>query len=79
MFDGNSTDAGFTNLDGDDIATFRDIDGSVTGKIAQVVKPMPFHLTAACDGVSNWKMAVCPYEYGQVNWQRRLLENAKKM
>ncbi|KAK3101827.1 hypothetical protein FSP39_006632 [Pinctada imbricata] len=78
VFDGNSTDAGFSNLDGDDVATFRDLDGSVTNIAgSQVVKPLPFHLTSSCQKISNWKMAICPGAYGQVEVRWR--EKAKNV
>ncbi|XP_061186068.1 inactive cell surface hyaluronidase CEMIP2-like [Saccostrea echinata] len=67
VFDGNSTDLGFTALDGDDIAVFKDVDGSTTGtKGSFVVKPLPFHMTEQCEEIDSWKMAICPHAYGQV-------------
>ena len=68
MFDGNSTDLGFSSHDGDDVVVIKDLDGSTTGSAGSfVVKPLPFHLTDQCKEIDNWKMAVCPHQYGQVS------------
>ncbi|XP_061169000.1 protein DDB_G0287365-like [Saccostrea echinata] len=67
VFDGNSTDLGFTAFDGDDVVVINDLDGSTTGtKGNSVVKPIPFHMTEQCEEVDNWKMAICPHAFGQV-------------
>ncbi|XP_056006549.1 cell surface hyaluronidase-like isoform X1 [Ostrea edulis] len=69
VFDGNATDLGFSALDGDDTVLFKDLDGSTTGVGGRgnfVVKPLPFHLTEQCEEIDNWKMAICPHQYGQV-------------
>ncbi|KAK7491692.1 hypothetical protein BaRGS_00017145 [Batillaria attramentaria] len=49
VYDGHQGVSGFTSYDGDRMATFRDIDGSVTGVAGtQVVKPGPYFTTARC-------------------------------
>lgn len=76
MFDGNATDLGFSALDGDDTVLFKDLDGSTTGVGGRgnfVVKPLPFHLTEQCEEIDNWKMAICPHQYGQVSARRSCL------
>jgi hypothetical protein len=68
VFDGNATDFGFTAWDGDDVAMFKDLDGSTTGTIgSSVIKPIPFHLTDQCVEIKNWKMAICPHAFAQVS------------
>ncbi|XP_048756053.2 protein DDB_G0287365-like isoform X2 [Ostrea edulis] len=67
VFDGNATDLGFTSWDGDDVAVFKDLDGSATGTAGScVVKPIPFHMTDQCVEIDNWKMAICPHSFAQV-------------
>lgn len=67
MFDGNATDTGFSNSDGDVIGSFRDTDGTVYKAGAQIVKAVPFHLTPNCAQRSNWKMMACEESFGQVS------------
>lgn len=67
MFDGNATDTGFSNSDGDVIGSFRDTDGTVYKAGAQIVKTVPFHLTPNCAQRSNWKMMACEESFGQVS------------
>lgn len=68
MFDGDETVHGFSNLDGDKAATFRDIDDTVSGLtgMQQIVKPGPYYTTHECLFRTNWKMAICPYKYTKV-------------
>nr|XP_034311769.1 cell surface hyaluronidase [Crassostrea gigas] len=66
VFDGNATDTGFSNSDGDVIGSFRDTDGTVYKAGAQIVKAVPFHLTPNCAQRSNWKMMACEESFGQV-------------
>lgn len=66
MFDGNATDTGFSNSDGDVIGSFQDTDGTVYKAGAQIVKDVPFHLTPNCAKRSNWKMMACEESFGQV-------------
>ena len=66
MFDGNATDAGFSDSDGDIIGTFRDTDGSVYNSGSQIVKDIPFHSTPSCFQRTNWKMMACGNTFGQV-------------
>lgn len=67
IYDGNSTEHGFADMDGDKGATFRDLDGSATSVPGlQVVKPGPFYTTEECAYRKNWNMALCPYKFGKV-------------
>ncbi|KAK7094558.1 cell surface hyaluronidase-like [Littorina saxatilis] len=68
MFDGDSHVHGFSDYDGDIMATFRDTDGSVTGVHggAQVVKPGNYFTTARCYVRDNWKVAICPHKFGEL-------------
>ncbi|KAJ8300466.1 hypothetical protein KUTeg_021985 [Tegillarca granosa] len=68
IYDGNSTEHGFADMDGDKGATFRDLDGSATSVPGlQVVKPGPFYTTEACAYRRNWNMALCPYKFGKLH------------
>lgn len=67
MFDGNATDTGFSENDGDLIGTFRDTDGSVYKAGAQIVKDILFHSTPNCVQRTNWKMMACEETFGQVS------------
>ena len=66
VFDGNATDAGFSDSDGDIIGSFRDTDGSVYKAGSQIVKDIPFHSTPSCFQRTNWKMMACRNTFGQV-------------
>uniref|UniRef100_K1QC76 Transmembrane protein 2 n=1 Tax=Magallana gigas TaxID=29159 RepID=K1QC76_MAGGI len=66
VFDGNATDTGFTENDGDLIGTFRDTDGTVYKAGAQIVKDILFHTTSNCVQRTNWKMMACEETFGQV-------------
>nr|XP_034311770.1 cell migration-inducing and hyaluronan-binding protein-like [Crassostrea gigas] len=66
VFDGNATDTGFTENDGDLIGTFRDTDGTVYKAGAQIVKDILFHSTPNCVQRTNWKMMACEETFGQV-------------
>ena len=66
VFDGNATDAGFSDSDGDIIGIFRDTDGSVYKSGSQIVKDLPFHFTPRCAQRTNWKMMACEDTFGQV-------------
>ncbi|KAK3105256.1 hypothetical protein FSP39_020921, partial [Pinctada imbricata] len=67
VYDGNSSVPHFTDINGDDIASLLDTDGSVTGiEGARVLRNYPFHVTSACTYRENWNLAVCPHVYGQV-------------
>lgn len=67
VFDGNATDTGFTENDGDLIGTFRDTDGTVYKAGAQIVKDILFHSTPNCVQRTNWKMMACEETFGQVS------------
>lgn len=67
MFDGNATDTGFTENDGDLIGTFRDTDSTVYKAGAQIVKDILFHSTPNCVQRTNWKMTACEETFGQVS------------
>ncbi|XP_078319448.1 cell surface hyaluronidase-like [Crassostrea virginica] len=72
VFDGNATDAGFSDSDGDIIGIFRDTDGSVYKSGSQIVKDMPFHFTPRCAQRTNWKMMACEDTFGQIraSWRQ---------
>ncbi|ESO94033.1 hypothetical protein LOTGIDRAFT_228687 [Lottia gigantea] len=62
--------SGFSDHDGDDVATVRDIDGSLTGYVgSQLVRPTDFNINAGCYVRTNWNMAICPQSYGKLTIQ----------
>ncbi|KAK3091732.1 hypothetical protein FSP39_022248 [Pinctada imbricata] len=64
IYDGDSSDHGFTDYDGDKGATFLWKDHN---SVSQIVKPRDFYVTNACEYRSNWKMAKCPHRYGKID------------
>lgn len=65
-------------MDNDHIATFRDVDGSVTSVPgSQIVPANDFFMTPSCERRSNWDMAYCPYHYGLVSSSKFCLAETK--
>ncbi|XP_013402351.1 cell surface hyaluronidase-like [Lingula anatina] len=72
VYDGDEGIYSYTNLNGDKVVHFYDLDGSVTGEVmASVVKPRQFYTTANCYNRTNWNMAVCPERYGKIRVKER--------
>ncbi|KAK3583750.1 hypothetical protein CHS0354_022782 [Potamilus streckersoni] len=67
VINGDQDDIGFGSEDGDKAATFQDVDGSVSGAANnQIVKPYDYYVTDQCRKRLNWKMAICPHDYGKI-------------
>ncbi|KAL3861897.1 hypothetical protein ACJMK2_007911 [Sinanodonta woodiana] len=67
VLSGDDTDPGYGSKDGDKAATFQDVDGSVSGTANnQIVKPYDYYVTDQCRKRLNWKMAICPHDYGKI-------------
>ncbi|XP_069121969.1 cell surface hyaluronidase-like [Argopecten irradians] len=67
IYDGNARKSDYAKYAGDQGATCRDVDGSLTSVAgSQVVKPAPFYTTESCLHRSNWNMAICPHRYGKL-------------
>ncbi|RUS91900.1 hypothetical protein EGW08_000302, partial [Elysia chlorotica] len=67
VFMGNSTSEGWEILDGNELVTFHDYDGSLTGTAnTQVVLDRPFYVGPECLPHPEWSMSVCPYKYAQL-------------
>ncbi|KAL5012315.1 hypothetical protein ScPMuIL_010866 [Solemya velum] len=59
----------YGDLDGDRSATFCDADGSVSGRRGWYIKNKPFLTTDQCNIRANWgDIALCPYEYGKLDF-----------
>lgn len=62
----------YTEEDGDNIASFRDLDCSVSGispcvtNYTTILRPYTFYQTANCENRLNWNMMICEEEFGQV-------------
>lgn len=62
----------YSEEDGDKIASFRDLDCSVSGispcvtNYTTIVRPYPFYQTGNCENRLNWNMMICEEEFGQV-------------
>ena len=67
MYDGNSSEHGWGDRDGDLAVTLRDADGSLTGQPGStVLRDYPVLTTARCYYRHSWNLAVCPHKYGKV-------------
>ncbi|GFR65862.1 transmembrane protein 2-like [Elysia marginata] len=64
---GNSSSPYWKILDGNELTTFHDYDGSLTGTAnTQIVRNRPFYVGPECLFKPQWDMAVCPYKYAQI-------------
>ena len=73
-YDGNSSELHFSDFNGDMIASFVDVDGTVTGiPGSRVLRHHPFHVTSACTYWYNANLAICPHKYAQVHGKGCLL------
>ncbi|KAK3713278.1 hypothetical protein RRG08_043860 [Elysia crispata] len=64
---GNSTSPYWNFHDGNELVTFHDYDGSLTGTAnTQIVRDRSFYVGPECLSHPEWYMSVCPYKYAQL-------------
>ena len=68
IYNGNSSEYGFGDKDGDIAVTLRDSDGSLTGVSGStVLRNYPVFTTDQCYRREDWNLAICPHKYGKVS------------
>ncbi|GFO45245.1 transmembrane protein 2-like [Plakobranchus ocellatus] len=67
VMNGNTSSPYWSILDGSQLTTFHDYDGSLTGTAnTQIVRDRPFFTGPECLSKPEWDMAICPYKYAQL-------------